>query len=111
METCFCASFECEENGILNEFHVGSLQLLGIGPCSHNEQGVTSDRGKAAHLLHRFQQELYVFNVCMYVFIEIRTQDEVTVWRLIIVPSKGWKSSNIWEQRYQIKILFRKKLM
>jgi len=26
---------------------------------------------------------------------EIRMQDEVTV---IIVPFKGWKSSNIWEQ-------------
>jgi hypothetical protein len=32
VETRFCAGFECEENGILNEFHVGSLQLLGIGP-------------------------------------------------------------------------------
>ena len=31
--------------------------------------------------------------------LEIRTQDEVTVWRLIIVPLKGWNSSNIWEQR------------
>jgi len=29
---------------------------------------------------------------------------------LIIVPLKGWKSSNIWEQLQQIKILFRKKL-
>ena len=57
VETCFCAGFECEENGILNEFHVGSLQLLGIGPCSRNEQGVRSDGGKAAHLLYRFQQE------------------------------------------------------
>ena len=27
-----------------------------------------------------------------------------------IVPLKGWKSSNIWERREQIKILFRKKL-
>jgi hypothetical protein len=27
--------------------------------------------------------------------LEIRTQDEVTVWRLIIVPLKGWNSSNI----------------
>jgi hypothetical protein len=30
--------------------------------------------------------------------LEIRIQDEITVLRLIIVPSKGWKSSNIWEQ-------------
>jgi hypothetical protein len=28
----------------------------------------------------------------------IRMQDEITVLRLIIVPSKGWKISNIWEQ-------------
>jgi len=31
--------------------------------------------------------------------LEIRMQDEVTMWRLIIVPLKGWKSSNIWEQQ------------
>ena len=37
-------------------------------------------------------------------------QDEVTVQRLIIVPLKGWKSSNIWEQFQQIKVIFRKKL-
>jgi hypothetical protein len=30
--------------------------------------------------------------------LEIRLQHEVTVWRLIIIPSRGWKSSNIWEQ-------------
>jgi len=28
----------------------------------------------------------------------IRVQDEVTVRKLIIVPLKGWKGSNIWEQ-------------
>ena len=37
-------------------------------------------------------------------------QDEVTMWRMKIVPSKGWKSSDIWEQLWQMKILFRKKL-
>ena len=30
---------------------------------------------------------------------------KVTVWRLIMVPLKGWRSSNIWEQFKQIKIL------
>jgi hypothetical protein len=29
---------------------------------------------------------------------EIRMQDEITILGLIIVPSKGWRSSNIWEQ-------------
>ena len=28
-----------------------------------------------------------------------RNSGGVTVWRLIIVPLKGWKSSNIWERR------------
>ena len=37
-------------------------------------------------------------------------QDEVTVQRLIIVPLKGLKSSNIWEQFQQIKVIFRRKL-
>jgi len=37
-------------------------------------------------------------------------QDEVMILRLIIVPLKGWKSSNIWEKPEQIKIPFRKKL-
>jgi len=35
--------------------------------------------------------------------LEIRMQDKVTIWRLIIDPLKGWKSSNIWEQPFQIK--------
>ena len=30
--------------------------------------------------------------------LEIRMQDKVTVCKLIIVPFKGWKSSDIWEQ-------------
>jgi len=30
--------------------------------------------------------------------LEIRMQDEVTVLRLITVPLKEWKNSNIWEQ-------------
>ena len=42
--------------------------------------------------------------------LEIRMQDEVTIWRLMINPLKGWKSSNIWEKHQQIKILLRKKL-
>jgi len=42
--------------------------------------------------------------------LENRMEDEITIERLITVPLKGWKSSNIWEQPSQIKILFRKKL-
>jgi len=30
--------------------------------------------------------------------LKIRMQDKVTIFRLIIVPLKGWKSSNIWVQ-------------
>ena len=30
--------------------------------------------------------------------LEIRMQDKVTIWRLIIVPLKGWNSSDMWEQ-------------
>jgi len=37
-------------------------------------------------------------------------QDEVTGQRLIIVPMRGRKSSNICEQLLKIKIIFRKKL-
>jgi hypothetical protein len=33
----------------------------------------------------------------------------ITVHRLIIAPLKEWKNSNIWEQPYQIKIIFKKK--
>jgi len=42
--------------------------------------------------------------------LEIRIQDEITVWGLIIVVSRGWKILNIWEQLSHIKILLRKKL-
>jgi hypothetical protein len=34
-------------------------------------------------------------------------QDEVTIW-FIIVRLKGWKSSNIWEESWRTKILFRR---
>ena len=37
-------------------------------------------------------------------------QDEATVKRLIIVPLKWLKISNIWEQFQQIKVIFRRKL-
>jgi hypothetical protein len=37
-------------------------------------------------------------------------QDEATEQRLIIVPLKWLKSSNIWEQFQQIKVIFRRKL-
>ena len=37
-------------------------------------------------------------------------QDEATVQRLIIVPLKWLKSSNIWEQFQQVKVIFRRKL-
>jgi len=30
--------------------------------------------------------------------LEIRIEDKITVLKLIIVPLKGWKSANIWEQ-------------
>ena len=42
--------------------------------------------------------------------LEIRMEGELTVWGLIIVPSRGGKSLNIWEQLLQIKILLQKKL-
>ena len=35
---------------------------------------------------------LIYYNLC-------RLQDWVTLWRLITVPLKGWKNSNIWERR------------
>ena len=42
----------------------------------------------------------------------VMSQDRNAGWgqRLILVPLKGWNSSNIWEQRQSINILFRKKL-
>jgi hypothetical protein len=39
-----------------------------------------------------------LIKLSMWSCLEIRIQDEVTEYRLIIVPLKGWKSSNIWEQ-------------
>ena len=36
---------------------------------------------------------------CTWLCPEIRTQDKLTVWSLIIVPLRGWKSSNIWQHR------------
>jgi len=40
---------------------------------------------------------------------QIRIQDEVNMYWLIIAPLKGWTSSNMWEQPKQMKILYRKK--
>jgi len=41
---------------------------------------------------------LYFIRLSTWSCLEIRMQDEVTVWTWIIVPLKEWKSSNIWEQ-------------
>jgi len=43
----------------------------------------------------------FVEGYCIVYFKTIRSymQGGVTVWRLIILPLKGWKSSNIWERR------------
>jgi len=40
--------------------------------------------------------------------LEMRIQDEVTI--QIVVPLRGWKSSDMWEKPSRIKTLFRKKL-
>jgi len=37
-------------------------------------------------------------------------QEEVAMYRLIVVPLKGWNGSNIFKLPLQIKILFGKKL-
>jgi hypothetical protein len=42
--------------------------------------------------------EVMLINLSTWSCLKIRTQDEVTEWRLIIVPLNGWKGSNIWEQ-------------
>ena len=62
-----------------------SLELLAseVGPCS-----------RESFILVLF----ILFSVFIY-FQYFFVADEVTAWRLIIVPLKGWKSSNIWEQR------------
>ena len=42
----------------------------------------------------------YIVHSCWYnhILISCFMQDEFTVWGVIIVPSRGWKSLNIWEQ-------------
>jgi len=42
--------------------------------------------------------EVNANKLCTWSCLEIKMQDKITVQRLIIVPLKGWKSSNIWEQ-------------
>ena len=34
--------------------------------------------------------------------LEIRMQDEVTIYRVKIFPVQGWKISNVWEETQQI---------
>jgi len=47
-----------------------------------------------------------LIKLSMWSYLEIRMQTEVTIQKLMIVPLKGLKSSNICEP-YRIKILFR----
>jgi len=42
--------------------------------------------------------KLSIFMYCTSECLEIRMQEELTVWGLIIVPARGWKCLNIWEQ-------------
>ena len=53
-------------------------------------------------------KEIMPIKLSTWSCLEIRMQDEVTIYRLILVLLKGGDSLNIWEQ--QIKILFGKKL-
>ena len=58
--------------------------------------------GKVVSLTHRpplapRKYSWYSF-LCTCSCLEIRMQDEFTVWGWIIAPSRGWKSLNIWEQ-------------
>jgi len=48
-----------------------------------------------------------LIKLSIWLCLEVRVQEEVTVNRLLIVHLKEWNSSNIWEL---ITILFRKKL-
>jgi hypothetical protein len=42
--------------------------------------------------------KVIVITLSTWSCVKIRMQDEVILLRLIIVPLKGWKSSDIWEQ-------------
>jgi hypothetical protein len=58
-----------------------------VGPCHHGmARPQVADGGTASDTEGNCE------------LIEIRMQDEITILGLIIVPSKEWKSSNIWEQ-------------
>ena len=39
-----------------------------------------------------------LIKLSIWSYLEIRMQNEITVRGLIIVPSRGWKSLNVWEQ-------------
>jgi len=51
----------------------------------------------------RYFRAVYLFITCDKTKYMIMSRDQnagqVTVWRLIIVPLKGWKISNLWEKR------------
>ena len=49
--------------------------------------------------INEIRPEVNAVNISTWSCLEIRMQDETTVYRLITVPLKGWKSSNILEQR------------
>ena len=38
--------------------------------------------------------------------LEIRMKEEITIWKLIVVPLKEYKIPNTWEQQQQIQLLF-----
>jgi hypothetical protein len=80
----------------------GTHQLLvyadyvnNLGGSVHN---VKKNRNTLVVASKEIGLEVMLINLSTWSCLKIRTQDEVTEWRLIIFPLKVWKSSNIWEQ-------------
>ena len=106
--TVFCTSLiSCFPflTNFLNDF-----EMVSVAPVINGVTYIFTFHTSCTSHSKVFVLLLLLIKLSIRLCLEIRTQDEVTVWRLIIGPLKGWKNSNIWEQRQQIKILFRKKL-
>ena len=53
-------------------------------------------------LVRRLENKKILINLNTWFYLETRMLDEFTMWRLIIVTLKDWKSSDIWENQEEI---------
>jgi len=102
---CTVYIFRFGRNSVLWEIHRHSCWALGSFLKIYAEKAVNIGRkwnyiyaGTVKPCDISVVKNAMLNSLSTWSFLEIRMRDEVTIWRLIMAPLKGSKSSDIWKQ-------------